>query len=121
MDAVSLFFNMRSADAASFRVGEQRVLQMVLEDTIRHLRYRFLGRETKKIRSMGTFRTLKFACQIGTSEGYSFTDGTEFLFFKQNTEYDIPLYIESPVRIGSVQAYISGYHGLKYPLSSKIK
>ena len=35
------FFNMRSADAASFRVGEQRVLQMVLEDTIRHLRYRF--------------------------------------------------------------------------------
>lgn len=62
MDAVSLFFNMRSADAASFRVGEQRVLQMVLEDTIRHLRYRFEGREVKKIRNMGKFNTLKFAC-----------------------------------------------------------
>ena len=64
MDAVSLFFNMRSADAASFRVGEQRVLQMVLEDTIRHLRYRFEGREGKKIRNMGKFKTLKFECQL---------------------------------------------------------
>lgn len=94
---------------------------MLLEDTIRHLRYRFLGRETKKIRSMGTFRTLKFACQIGTSEGYSFTDGTEFTIWISDDKNLIPLYIESPVRIGSVQAYISGYHGLKYPLSSKIK
>ena len=66
-------------------------------------------------------KLLKFACQIGTSEGYSFTDGTEFTVWISDDKNLIPLYIESPVRIGSVQAYISGYHGLKYPLSSKIK
>ena len=108
-------------DPATLQEGKTEVLEMLLEDTIRHLRYRFLGRETKKIRSMGTFRTLKFACQIGTSEGYSFTDGTEFTVWISDDKNLIPLYIESPVRIGSVQAYISGYHGLKYPLSSKIK
>lgn len=78
MDPVSLYFHLRSIDPATLQEGKTEVLEMLLEDTIRHLRYRFLGRETKKIRSMGTFRTLKFACQIGTSEGYSFTDGTEF-------------------------------------------
>ena len=61
-----------------FRVGEPATLQMVLQDTIRHLHYRYLGRENKKIRNMGRFRTLKFECQLGTTEGYSFTDGTIF-------------------------------------------
>lgn len=121
MDAVSLFFNMRSADAASFRVGEQRELQMVLEDTIRHLRYRFEGREVKKIRDVGKFRTLKFACQIGTSESFSFTDGSEFFIWLSDDENKIPLYLESPIRVGSVNAYISGFKGLKYPLTSRIR
>ena len=112
-------FNMRSADAASFRVGEQRVLQMVLEDTIRHLRYRFEGREVKKIRNMGKFNTLKFACQISTSESFSFTDGSEFFIWLSDDENKIPLHLESPIRVGSVNAYITGYKGLKYPLTSK--
>jgi hypothetical protein len=78
MDPIALFFNLRSAQAENFRVGEPATLQMVLQDTIRHLHYRYLGRENKKIRNMGRFRTLKFECQLGTTEGYSFTDGTIF-------------------------------------------
>lgn len=121
MDPISLFFTLRAADAASFREGEPATLQMVLEDTIRHLRYRYLGRETKKIRNMGKFRTLKFDCQLGSSQGYSFTDGSVFTIWISDDENKIPLYIESPVKIGSINAYISGYKGLKYPLSSLIK
>ena len=70
---------------------------------------------------MGRFRTLKFECQLGTTEGYSFTDGTVFTIWISDDRNKIPLYIESPVRIGSIQAYISGYKGLKYPLESLIK
>lgn len=121
MDAVSLFFNMRSATADSFREGEQRTLEMVLEDTIRYLNYRFIGRETKKIRGQGKFRTLKFACQLGTSEGFSFTDGTEFTIWISDDRNKIPVYLESPIRVGSICAYISDYGGLKYPLASKIR
>ena len=121
MDAVALFFTMRGADADSFRPDEPATLQMVLQDTIRHLKYRFLRRENKKIRNMGKYRTLKFECQLGTSEGFSFTDGTVFTLWISDDENKIPLYIESPVRIGSINAYISGYKGLKYPMKSLIK
>ncbi|MEG1622180.1 MAG: DUF3108 domain-containing protein [Alistipes sp.] len=121
MDAVSLFFHMRSARSDQFQVGEQRELQMVLEDTIRTLKYRFIGREEKKIRNYGLFRTLKFACELGTSDGFSFTDGTEFTIWISDDENKIPLYLESPIRIGSINAYIVKTKGLKYPLSSKIK
>ncbi len=121
MDAISLFFNLRSARADDFQAGEPATLQMVLEDTIRHLRYRYIGREQKKIRNMGRYRTLKFECQLGTTEGFSFTDGTTFTVWISDDENKIPLYIESPVKVGSINAYISGYKGLKYPLSSLIK
>ena len=36
-------------------------------------------------------------------------------------ENKIPLHLESPIRVGSVNAYITGYKGLKYPLTSKIR
>ncbi len=121
MDAVSLFFNLRSARAEDFVEGEPRSLQMVLQDTIRHLNYNFLGRENKKIRNIGKFKTLKFNCQLGTTEGYSFTDGTVFTIWISDDENKIPLYIESPVRVGSINAYISGFRNLKYPLTSLIK
>ena len=121
LDAISLFFRMRSADPDSFRAGESEVLEMVLQDTVRRIRYRFEGREQKKIRNMGKYRTLRFACQLGTTENFSFTDGTEFTIWISDDENKIPLYLESPVRVGSVQAYISGYRGLRYPVSSLIR
>lgn len=121
MDAISLFFTLRSAEAEDFRVGEPGTLQMILQDTIKHIHYRYLGRENKKIRNIGRFRTLKFECQLGTTEGYSFTDGTIFTIWVSDDRNKIPLYIESPVKIGSIQAYISGYKGLKYPLESLIR
>ena len=121
LDAISLFFRMRSARAEEFEAGRPALLQMVLQDTIRQIHYRFLGREEKKIRNVGRFRALRFECELGTSEGFSFTDGTIFTLWISDDENKIPLYIESPVRIGSIQAYISDYRGLKYPLTSKLK
>ena len=121
LDAISLFFRLRSADADFFVAGKPAQLQMVLQDTIRTINYRFLGREVKKIRDTGKFRTLKFECELGTSEGFSFTDGTIFTLWISDDPNRIPLYIESPVRVGSIQAYLTGYGGLKYPLTSKMK
>jgi hypothetical protein len=121
MDAVSLYFNLRSVDLASFREGEPLKLDMVLEDTVRHLRYRYVQREKLKVPKLGHFDTMKFACTIGSSEEFSFTDGTEFFIWITNDDNKIPVMLASPVRVGEVRAYLRSVDGLKYPLSSKIK
>ena len=121
MDAVSLYFNLRSVDLNSFREGEHRNLDMVLEDTIRHLRYRYIARENLKVPKLGSFDTMKFACTIGSSEEFSFTDGTEFFIWITNDDNKIPVMLASPVRVGEVRAYLRCYEGLRYPLTSKIK
>lgn len=121
MDAVSLFFNLRGVDLESFREGEDYYLHMMLEDTVRVLRYRFLGREVKKIRRLGRFKTLKFRCQIGAHDAQSFKDGSEFFIWISDDENKIPLWLESPIRVGSVCAYLIKPRGLKYPLASRVK
>ena len=124
MDAISLFFNMRSLDTSAFRKGAEGSdgrLEMMLEDTVRVLKYRFIGRETKRIGRLGKFRTLKFACQIGTEDAFSFTDGSEFFIWISDDRNKVPLWLESPIRIGSICAYLKACDGLMFELESKVK
>jgi hypothetical protein len=121
MDAVSLYYSLRSMDLKSFRENEELLLDLVLEDTIRQLRYRYIGREEVKVPRLGHFDTMKFACTIGSSEEFSFADGTEFFIWITNDENKIPVILASPIRVGEVRCYLYKYKGLHYPLVSKIK
>ncbi len=120
-DGVSLFYNLRCEETESFVPNKPQTLSLVLEDTIRTIRYKFLGKETKNFKKLGKFRTLKFSCQLATSNGESFEDGSEFFLWISDDENKIPLYIESPIRVGSIRARLATYENLKYPLDSKIK
>lgn len=120
-DAVALFFNLRTMPVESFVVGQPRTMQLVLEDTVRTLNYKYVGREVKNIRGMGKFRTLKFSCLMVTSSGESFEDGTELVIWISDDRNKVPLYIETPIKVGSIQGTLSKYENLKYPLDSRIK
>ena len=120
-DAVALFFNLRCEDANSFKVGEVRTLEMVLSDTIRRINFRLAAREVRNIKGLGKFRTLKFVCELATSSGESFKDGSEFTIWISDDRNKIPLYLESPIRVGSVRVRLLNVSNLKYPFSSKVK
>ena len=121
MDPVSLYFNLRSIDATTIEKGKTYNLEMVLEDTVKVLKYRLLGREVCRVPQKGKFRTIKLACTLGTSEGFSFTDGSEFFIWITDDKNKFPVMLESPIIVGSIRAYISDFKGLKYPLDSKIR
>lgn len=117
-DGVSLFYDLRTIDPATLVENQDRTIALLLNDTVRYINYRFLGRERKKVRGVGTFRTLKFSCQLATSTGESFEDGSEFFIWISDDRNKIPIYFESPIRVGSVRAYINSYRNLRHPLES---
>ena len=121
MDPLSLYFNLRTVKDEDIKEGFAKDLEMVLEDTVRYLSFRFDRREVKKVRGLGKFNTLRFRCKIATSTATAFRDGTEFVVWISDDKNKIPLYIESPIKVGSVCAYLSDYEGLRYPLDSFIK
>lgn len=121
MDALSLYFNLRSVPNEEITDGYARDLEMILEDTIRTLRFRYDGREVRKIKNLGKFNTIKFRCTIATSDGESFQDGTEFEVWISDDQNKIPLYVMTPIKVGSICAYLYEYEGLRFPLDSFIK
>ncbi|MBQ9137478.1 MAG: DUF3108 domain-containing protein [Alistipes sp.] len=121
MDAVSLYFNLRTLDVQKLEQGKVQTLEMVLEDTIRVLEFRLIGREVCRVPKRGKFNTIKFACTLGSSEEFSFTDGSEFFIWISDDRNKFPVMLESPIRVGSIRAYISDFKGLKYPLECKIE
>lgn len=120
-DALSLFYNLRSQDVHQFKVGEKNSLELVLDDTIRTVSFKFLGKEKKAIKKLGTFNTIKFSCSIAAGKDESFEDGSEFFIWLTDDKNKIPVYIESPVKVGSVRGILTKYENLKHPLSSKVK
>ncbi len=123
-DAIALFYNLRSSNISSLKVGERHTMKLVLDDTVRTLSFRYMGREEKKIGRLGRFKTLKIICSMASStdpDAQVFADGSEFSLWLSDDRNHMPLYIESPIKVGSIVAALTKYEGLKYPLDSKLK
>lgn len=117
-DALSMFYNLRNYDISNLKYGETVNLPLVLDDTVRQISFRILAHEIKKIKGMGTFRTIKIACKFVTSTDESFQDGTEFMMWVSDDKNRIPIYMESPIRVGSVSVTLTSWSNLQHPVSS---
>lgn len=118
MDAVSLLYNLRGKDIGSYRPGEINDLNLVLDDTIKVIRYKYFGRETVNVMGLGDVKTLKFSCQLVTSDGQTFQEGTELFVWISDDPNKIPVYIELPLKVGSARVRLGEYKNLKYPRES---
>ncbi len=118
MDAVSQLYRLRSMDIASYEEGEINSLNLLLDDTIRVINYKFYGRETRDVLGLGQVKTLKFSCQLVTSDAQSFEEGDEFFVWISDDPNKVPLYIELPLRVGSARVRLSDYKNLKFPRES---
>ncbi len=121
MDAVSLLYNLRGTDIASYEPGRAENLNLVLDDTIKVIQYKFHGRETINVSGLDQVRTLKFSCQLVTSDGQTFQEGMEFFVWMSDDPNKIPVYIELPLKVGSARVRLSQYKNLKYPGESVLK
>lgn len=119
-DAIGLFYNMRCIDMTNVYPQQQFPLSLVLEDTVRTIVVKFIGKTTKKIPGVGEFRALRFSCQFATSSDESFKNGAEFHIWITDDENKIPIYMESPIRVGRITVALARWSGLRHPFSSVV-
>ena len=115
MDAISLFYNLRLNDFSTYVPGESRSLAFLLTDKVQLIKYKFHGREVKKILGLGEVATLKFSCQLVNDSADSFEDGSEFFVWISDDANRIPVLFESPLKVGSIRARLVKYEGLVAP------
>lgn len=120
-DPIALFCNLRSDGLAGLNEGDCGDLRIVLHDTIRTVTYKYIGKESYTVKKLGTFNTLKFSCTLAISSSDNFEDGAMFYIWVTDDKNRMPVYMESPIKVGSVRVTLSKYENLKYPLTSKTK
>lgn len=114
-DALSLFYNLREIDFGKLNPGASDTLDVVFANRVRRVAYRFEGREEHRFTGMGKQKCLKFVCQLANNSGVSFQDGSEFTIWISDDGNKIPLYVETPIRVGSVRVRLVETEGLRYP------
>lgn len=121
-DGVTMFYSLR-ATIQTMKPGESAYIDVVMRDTVKHLMYKYIGPEERTLAGLGRYRTHKFSCQLtnSTDEREAFPDGTEFFIWFSDDKNRIPLYLETPIRVGTVKCSLASYKGLRYPLGGKVK
>ena len=118
-DIPALFYRVRLLDFDSVAVGVKHPISFVLDDDVYNFYFILMGREVKKIKGLGTFRTLKFAVKLVA--GSVFTGKDDMYVWVTDDENKVPLLFESPIIVGRVQGRLVNYVNLKAPMTSKIK
>ncbi len=117
-DIVSVIYHSRKIDYNNLNPGDSIPVRILMDNKIEELKYCYKGIEEKKVKGMGKFRCFHFASPL--IAGSLFDEGDEIEFWISNDKNRIPLWIESPIVVGSVCAKLIEFKNIKHPLNSEI-
>lgn len=118
-DLPALFFFARNMDIENVEPGRRYPMTFVIDDDVYNVYFILYGRETIKVKGLGTVRTIKFAAKL--LEGEVFKGEEDMMIWISDDENRLPVYFEAPLIIGVATGRMSGYDGLKYPFESMVK
>lgn len=119
-DLLSIIYKARNLDYTTMSKDQKIPISILLDNKLTHIFFRYRGNTVFKNKKIGKYKTIKFS--VLTVAGEVFKSNEESLqLWVSDDKNHLPLWIESPISVGSVKVRLAKYKGLKYPLSSKIK
>lgn len=114
-DMLSSFYYLRNnLDVEELEKGEMFSINMFFDEQNHDFKLKFLGREVVKTK-MGNIAALKFKPYV--QAGRVFKEEESLTVWVSDDKNRIPLKIEADLAVGSLEADIDAYKGLKYPLN----
>ena len=118
-DVMSIIYHARNIDFTKYEIDEKIPLKLLLDNKIEDIYIRYQGKEIKRVRGVGKFNTIKFTGLL--VKGDVFKGGEDLKVWVTDDKNRLPVWIESPIKVGKIKARLDSYSNLKYELKSKIK
>ena len=118
-DVLSVIYYTRSIDFENAVKEQVFPVKILLDGKLENTYFRYLGIEKKKIRGLATFECIKFT--VNVIEGSVFEGGEIMTIWVTNDKNKMPVFIETPIIVGSVQIKLIDMENLRNPVVSKIK
>lgn len=117
-DLPALFFMARNMDFDAVAPGVRYPMTFAIDDDVYNVYFILLGRETKKIKGLGTVKTIKFAAKLLAGE--VFTGEEDMIIWISDDDNRIPLMFEAPILVGTASGRLAEYSGLKHPFTALV-
>ncbi len=118
-DLPALFYFARNMDFDVIEPGKKYPMTFAIDDDICNVYFILYGRETIKVKGLGTVKTIKFAAKL--LEGEVFKGEDDMLIWVTDDDNRLPVYFEAPLLVGFAAGRLSEYEGLKYPFDALVK
>jgi hypothetical protein len=109
-DVLSSIYYARNIDFANAKINDKIYFNMYLDDVVYPIYLTYLGKSTIKTK-FGTYNTLKFRPKL--IEGTIFKGGEKMTVYVTDDENKIPVYIETPIIVGTIKVYFFAAKGLR--------
>lgn len=119
IDVLSAIYHARSYDYSKCRVNDTISMSQLIDGKVYSIYVRYLGRDTYKTDKHGSFQCIKFSPLL--VEGSIFRKGEGMTVWVTDDANKLPLFIETPIVVGSIKVYLDQFSGLRYPLNSRIR
>jgi hypothetical protein len=114
-DVISIFYYYRNCDFSKMKEKTRYSVEVAMDDAVYHVTYMLHGREEVKVKGVGKFKALKFSASL--IAGSVFTGKEQVFFWVTDDENRVPIYVEAPIKIGSVRARINSWENLRHKLN----
>ena len=118
-DLPSLFFFARNMDFDAVVPNVKYPMTFAIDDDVYNVYFILKGRETIKVKGVGTIKTIKFAAKL--ISGNVFTGEEDLSVWISDDENRIPVLFEAPILVGVASGRITDWEGLKHPFASLVK
>lgn len=118
-DLPALFYFSRNMDVDNVEVGKRYPMTFAIDDEVFNVYFILHGRETIKVKGLGTVKTIKFAAKLLAGE--VFTGEEDMTIWISDDQNRLPVYFEAPIIVGTASGRMTDCEGLKYPFTSLIE
>lgn len=118
-DLPTLFYFARNMDFDVIQPGRRYPMTFAIDDEVFNVYFILYGRETVKVKGLGTVKTIKFAAKL--LEGEVFKGEADMLIWVTDDDNRLPVYFEAPLLVGTAKGRMSSYENLKHPFTSLIQ
>ena len=118
-DLPALFYYARNMDFDAVTPEVKYPMTFAIDDDIYNVYFILRGRETIKVRGVGTVKTIRFSVKL--ISGNVFTGEEDLSVWITDDENRIPVLFEAPILVGVASGRITEWSGLKHPFTSLIR
>jgi hypothetical protein len=110
-DVMTAIFYARCLDFSKYKINDTIPITFVLDGEVFPSYVRYLGKEIIKNELLGYVRCIKFRPKL--IEGTLFKGGEEMVVWVTDDENKMPVYVETPILVGTIKVNLIKYTGLR--------